>query len=108
MIFTTLTFGQMAAVLSLRSDSESFFRFGIRHNPALIGAVLLTLILQIAVTYVPLLQNLFETQPLTLMEMLICVGTGIIMLLGVELEKAIFHRADTPARRHVDVYTGAE
>jgi P-type Ca2+ transporter type 2C len=108
MIFTTLTFGQMAAVLSLRSDSESFFRFGIRHNPALIGAVLLTLVLQIAVTYVPFLQDLFETQPLTLMEMLICVGTGVIMLLGVELEKAVFHRADRSSGPRVSVYSGAK
>ncbi|MCC6454560.1 MAG: cation-translocating P-type ATPase [Caldilineaceae bacterium] len=92
MIFTTLTFGQMAAVLSLRSDSESFFKFGIRRNPALIGAVLLTVLLQLAVTYMPFLQELFETRPLTATEMLICVGTGIIMLLGVEAEKAFFHR----------------
>jgi Ca2+-transporting ATPase len=93
MIFTTLTFGQMAAVLSLRSDSESFFRFGIRRNPALIGAVLLTVALQIAVTYLPFLQEIFETRPLTSTEMLICIGTGILMLLGVELEKLLFHRS---------------
>lgn len=93
MIFTTLTFGQMAAALSLRSDSESFFRFGIRHNPALIGAVLLTVVLQLAVTYVPFLQELFETRPLSATDMLICVGTGIVMLLGIEAERIIFQRA---------------
>jgi Ca2+-transporting ATPase len=93
MIFTTLTFGQMAAVLSLRSDSESFFRFGIRRNPLLIGAVALTVLLQLAVTYVPFLQELFETTPLTTIDLLICVGLGIVMLLGVEVEKAIFHRS---------------
>lgn len=95
MIFTTLTFGQMAAVLSLRSDSESFFRFGIRRNPALIGAVVLTIVLQLAVTYWPFLQELFETTPLTPIDMLICIGTGIVMLLGVELEKLLFHRRAT-------------
>jgi P-type Ca2+ transporter type 2C len=93
MIFTTLTFGQMAAVLSLRSDSESFFRFGIRHNPALIGAVLLTVVLQLAVTYLPFFQELFETTPLTAFDMLLCVGAGFTMLLGVEVEKAFRHRA---------------
>jgi Ca2+-transporting ATPase len=92
MIFTTLTFGQMAAVLSLRSESESFFRFGIRRNPLLIGAVALTVILQLLVTYLPFLQNLFETTPLTLADLLICIGLGIVMLLGVEIEKAIFRR----------------
>jgi Ca2+-transporting ATPase len=92
MIFTTLTFGQMAAVLSLRSDSESFFRFGIVRNPALIGAVIITLLLQLAVTYLPFLQELFETTPLTSVDLLICIGLGFVMLIGVELEKLIFHR----------------
>ena len=92
MIFTTLTFGQMAAVLSLRSDGESFFRFGIIRNPALIGAVALTVALQIAVTYVPFLQELFETTALTTIDLWICVGLGFIMLLGVEMEKAISNR----------------
>jgi Ca2+-transporting ATPase len=93
MIFTTLTFGQMAAVLSLRSDSESFFRFGILRNPLLIGAVALTIVLQLLVTYWPFLQELFGTTPLTRTDLLICIGLGVIMLLGVELEKAIFHRS---------------
>jgi Ca2+-transporting ATPase len=93
MIFTTLTFGQMAAVLSLRSDSESFFRFGIRRNPLLIGAVALTVVLQLLVTYQPFLQELFETTALTAADLLICIGLGVIMLVGVEVEKLLFRRA---------------
>jgi Ca2+-transporting ATPase len=89
MVFTTLTFGQMAAVLSLRSDSESFFRFGIRKNPLLLGAVLLTVVLQLAVTYLPFLQDLFGTYPLAAAELALCIGLGLIMLLGVEIEKRL-------------------
>ncbi len=98
MIFTTLTFGQMAAVLTLRSDDESFFRFGIRKNPALIWAVLLTLVLQLAVTYVPFLQELFETTALTATDLLICVGAGLLMLFGIEIEKALFRRSELNSR----------
>jgi Ca2+-transporting ATPase len=98
MVFTTLTFGQMAAVLSLRSDSESFFRFGIRKNPSLLAAVALTVALQLAVTYVPFLRELFETQPLSAPELLLCIGLGVLMLLGVELERLLFKQAD--ARNH--------
>ncbi|RIK39623.1 MAG: ATPase, partial [Chloroflexi bacterium] len=98
MVFTTLTFGQMAAVLSLRSESESFLRLGIRRNPSLLGAVALTVVLQLAVTYVPFLQKLFETRPLTLGELLLCVGVGIIMLVGVEVEKLLFRRHEAPAQ----------
>ena len=95
MVFTTLTFGQMAAALTLRSESESFFRFGIRQNPALIGAVALTVVLQLAVTYIPFLQNLFETRPLTASEMLTCIGLGTLMFVGLEVMR-IFTRQ--PAR----------
>jgi hypothetical protein len=42
------------------------------------------------VTYLPFLQELFETTPLTTTDLLICIGLGIVMLLGVEIEKAIF------------------
>jgi Ca2+-transporting ATPase len=88
----------MAAVLSLRSDDESFFRFGIRRNPALIGAVALTLVLQLAVTYVPFLQELFETTALTATDLLICVGAGVLMLVGIEIEKALFRRSEMAER----------
>jgi Ca2+-transporting ATPase len=98
MVFTTLTFGQMAAVLSLRSESESVFKLGFRDNPSLLGAVALTVLLQLAVTYVPFLQGLFETLPLTLNELLLCIGIGVIMLVGVELEKLLFRRAETHAQ----------
>jgi hypothetical protein len=46
-------------------------------------------VLQVAVTYVPFLQELFETTALTTTNMLICIGAGIVMLLGVEIEKAL-------------------
>ncbi len=98
MVFTTLTFGQMAAVLSLRSESESILRLGFRDNPALLGAVALTLLLQLAVTYVPFLQRLFETLPLTLTELLVCIGAGLVMLVSVEIEKVIFHRREARSR----------
>ena len=94
MVFTTLTFGQMAAALTLRSESESFFRFGIRQNPALIGAIALTVVLQVAVTYVPLLQELFETKPLTATEMLTCIGLGTLTLFGLELMRVVNRRSD--------------
>ncbi|HXF60717.1 MAG TPA: cation-translocating P-type ATPase [Caldilineaceae bacterium] len=97
MVFTTLTFGQMAAVLSLRSDSESVFRLGVRRNPWLLAAVALTVVLQLAVTYVPFLQRLFETRPLSVNELLLCIALGLIMLVGVEIEKTLFKRAEDHA-----------
>jgi Ca2+-transporting ATPase len=66
----------------------------VRKNPALLGAVALTVLLQLAVTYLPFLQQLFETQPLSLSELLLCIALGFIMLLGVELEKLLFRHSE--------------
>src|SRR5690606_9022230 len=56
MVFTTLTITQMAHVLAIRSESESLWRLGLFSNLPLLGAVLLTLCLQLATIYVPILQ----------------------------------------------------
>ena len=82
----------LAAVLSLRSESESFFKFGIRRNMSLVGAVALTVLLQLAVLYVPFLQSAFETQALTAAELWICIGAGTLMLFAVEIERLITQR----------------
>ena len=60
MLFTTLTLSQMGHALAVRSR-ESLFKVGLLSNKALLGAVLLTFVLQMAVVYVPFLQNLFKT-----------------------------------------------
>jgi Ca2+-transporting ATPase len=66
LLFTTLTLSQMSLALALRSDQESFFQLGWLSNPALLAAVALTFLLQMAVVYVPFLQGFFKTVPLSL------------------------------------------
>ena len=61
MIFTTLTMAQMGNVMAVRSDTDSTFKIGFLSNRVLIGAVLLTMALQMAVIYLPFLQNIFNT-----------------------------------------------
>jgi Ca2+-transporting ATPase len=89
MVFTTLTFGQMAGVLAIRSERESLFSIGLLSNKLLLGAVAMTALLQLAVIYIPFLQHLFETVPLTLNDLLICIGLSLIMFVGIEIEKWI-------------------
>ena len=64
MIFTTLTMAQMGNALATRSESQTLWQAGIFTNKALLGAVLLTFGLQMAVIYVPFLQNVFSTKSL--------------------------------------------
>jgi Ca2+-transporting ATPase len=95
MAFTTLTLAQMGNVLSIRAGKESAFRTGLFSNRALTGAVLLTNLLQLAVIYVPFLQPIFETHPLTLGQLGVCLGASVLMFLVAELEKYLITRPAT-------------
>jgi len=87
MVFTLLTLAQMAHVLAIRGERVSLFRQGLGSNLPLLGAVLLTFALQLALIYVPALNLVFDTEPLTLLELGLCVGLATVPFLAVEAEK---------------------
>jgi Ca2+-transporting ATPase len=58
----------------------------------MLGAVLLTLALQLAVIYVPALNPIFKTQPLPVFDLLVCLGLSSLTLWVVELEKWLIRR----------------
>ncbi|TAF33142.1 MAG: cation-translocating P-type ATPase [Cytophagales bacterium] len=89
MIFTVLSISQMGHAMAIRSDKESLFKQGILGNKQLLGAVLLTLGLQMAVVYVPVLQEIFHTHSLSIAELSICLGLSTIVFWAVEIEKWI-------------------
>ena len=55
----------------------------------MLGAVLLTFVLQMAVIYVPFLNLAFSTTPLNLRDLLISLGFSLIVFSAVELVKWI-------------------
>ena len=87
MVFTVLTLSQMAHVLAIRSETESLFRLGLLSNRPLLGAVVLTFVLQMATIYVPVLNPIFKTEPLSVFELMICLGASALVWAAVELEK---------------------
>ena len=87
MTFTVLTLGQMGQILALRSERQSLVGRGIFSNPALLGAIGITVVSQIAVVYVPWLQRLFRTNGLGLMELSIVVGASCAVFAALEVEK---------------------
>jgi len=89
MVFTTLCLAQMGNALAIRSDRYSLFSIGVFSNPALVGAVLLTFALQMAVVYVPFMQDLFQTVALTPLELAICLGASTLVFWAVEAVKWI-------------------
>ena len=92
MVFTVLCLSQMGHVLAVRSERESLFRQGLFSNPYLLGAVTLTLLLQLATIYVPSLNSLFHTQPLTAGELAICLTLSSVVFFCVEIEKWLIRR----------------
>ncbi|RPJ07286.1 MAG: cation-translocating P-type ATPase, partial [Deltaproteobacteria bacterium] len=92
MVFTVLCLSQMGHVLAIRSEQESFFKQ--RTNKPLLGAVLLTFFLQMATIYVPFLNPIFKTEPLTAWELAVTILLSTIVFLAVELEKTIKRSRD--------------
>ncbi len=88
MAFTTLVLAQLFNCFNARSDLTSAFRRPFT-NRILWGAVLLSLVLQVAVVQVPLLNAAFGTTPLTVREWLTCVGLASIVLWADEGRKLI-------------------
>jgi len=87
-IFSILTFSQMGNAFACRSDDPVF---GIaKSNILLWGAIALTCLLQLAVIYVPFLQNIFDTCSLSAMELLACLGSGVVVFGLIEVMKLVF------------------
>jgi Ca2+-transporting ATPase len=89
MVFTVLSLSQLGHVLAVRSDRTFLFKQGIFTNLSLLSAVLLTFILQLGVIYLPFMNEIFKTKPLSLNELLICVGGAVVLFHAIELEKSI-------------------
>lgn len=93
-VFTTLTLSQMGHALAIRSGRDSLFHIGLLSNKAMLGSVLLTLVLQLAVIYVPFLQTLFKTTALPPLELAISLLLSTAVFWGVELEKWLVRRKE--------------
>ena len=61
MVFTVLSLSQLGHVLGIRSEKEFLYQQGLFSNMPLLGAVVLTIILQLAVIYLPFANQLFKT-----------------------------------------------
>lgn len=87
MVFTTITLSQMGNALAVRSERESLFSLGIFSNKMLLAAVVLTLFLQMGITYWGPAQDWFGTMPLPPFELAISLGLSTVVFGAVEVEK---------------------
>jgi P-type Ca2+ transporter type 2C len=94
-VFTTLCFTQLAHVMAIRSEYSALVVIGFTSNRPLLAAIALTIMLQLAVVYVPPLNAVFRTVPLPPEEIAVCAACAAIILAVVELEKWVRRRGGT-------------
>jgi Ca2+-transporting ATPase len=87
MVFTVLCILQLGHVMAIRSEKLSLFQQGILSNKPLLMTVAVTICLQLATVYIPVLNPVFKTQPLTAGEIVLVLGLSTIVFIAVEIEK---------------------
>ena len=89
LVFTVLVLSQLVHSMAIRSEHDSLFTISLFGNPALLLAVVGTCAAQLAVIYVPALNRIFHTAPLSPAEIGICFALSAVVLLVVEMEKLL-------------------
>ncbi len=88
MAFTVLVMFQLFNVLNCRSPDKSLFRIGAFRNRKLWAAILVSFILQLAVIYLPPLQEAFNTVPLLeAADWAIIIGVSSTVFIAIEIKK---------------------
>jgi len=86
-VFTSLCFAQIGQILAVRSERHFLYSTGFFTNLPLLGTALLNFLLQIALIYIPFLQEVFVTQALSVSELALCMGVGLVVFHVIEFEK---------------------
>lgn len=95
MAFAVLALSQLSHVFNVRSITKSAFKVGLFTNTRLLGAVLLSALLQIVVITIPALSNIFKVKALAGQQWLIVVALSLAPMLIVEVEKLITSKFST-------------
>ncbi len=91
-LFSGLVFSQLGMALSVRSEEESLFRTGLLTNKPMLGAIVITVLLQLVLIYWAPAQRIFHTTALSARDLAICFGMGLVVIVLVEIWK-VFMRA---------------
>src|SRR5690606_32555041 len=91
-IFTTLCFVQLGNALSARSTYHSIFSTGIFANRGMWAAIILTVILQLLIVYVPSLDTIFKTTALSWNVMSMVLLVTFLCIIFNEIVKLLNRR----------------
>jgi Ca2+-transporting ATPase len=87
--FTVLAFAPLFHAQSRRSERDPIWKLGVLSNWRLCGALVFAVGLQAVALYVPLLNEVFQTRPLPLLEVVMALGLSALVLGLGELEKSL-------------------
>ncbi len=90
--FCTLVTFEWFRAFNARADERTVFKLGLLKNRWLVGSVALAVLLQIAVVYLPFLQQAFHTVPLSADKWGIIIASGASPFIIEETRKALFPR----------------
>lgn len=90
--FCTIVFAQLFYAFSARSATKTLWRIGIFTNTKLVAAIEVSVLLQLAVVYLPGLSDAFRTSPLDLEEWLILLPMSLCAFAFNELWKVVAAR----------------
>ena len=95
-VFTALALLQLGNALALRSDRETVFRLGWRRNPALLAVLGGTLVLQLALIYLPVAQDILSTEALSAADLAVVLVASTALFWVVEIQKFLRRRRPDP------------
>lgn len=90
--FFTLVLGELLRAYSSRSEKTSVFRMKVFENGYLNKCVMASLVFLIASIYIPVLNPIFSTVPLTLDEIVVALVLAFVPMLGGEIAKVFTNR----------------
>jgi len=96
-----LAASQLFHSLNCRSQSESIFRIGLFTNGKLLAAAGTSLVLQIAILYLPFTQKIFKVEALSALDLTMVIAVSSFPLWAMELVKLAGRR-----RRHTKIDDG--
>ena len=84
-VFTTLVLSQLFHAYNFRFAEKGIFRKGIFNNKFLNFSILVSILLQVAIIYIPFLQNIFKTSGLSLYQWLIVFASSIVPVIMINI-----------------------
>ncbi len=92
LVHAGIVLSQFFVALAVRTDRQSLLRIGPLSNPWLPAAGCFGIAVMAGISYLPPLQELFNTAPLDVGDWALLAGLGVLVLLAEELRKAWLRR----------------